>query len=299
MEMFRAIWDPAPAVTRSIAVLPLVFHFFAFVGYASYLEAVLDVSLAFVKQGRVTGIFLSCLWSPPAGLLGALFTLFLAYGVLTNVANMERELGSGKLIVWAASSTVAVNLLFLLIAFALDTVSPLVGLPPTWSQVPCHGLVVLAVLAITVSKMMNPEVQTLFFGLIPMKNKYYPLALVAFFVLLSGQMALGDVAAVAVGYVHKRLGLQGKLLSDHTLTRLESSRFGCIFGKGLFGGRWVAVRESGGGTGLDGGASVLPTTSAAGGGYTLIGRPQGGPQLQAQAGVQFAVFQGSGNRLGS
>lgn len=276
-------------------MLPLVFHFFAFVGYASYLEVVLDLSLAGVKQGRVTGIVLSCLWAPPAGLLGTLFTLFLAYGVLTSVSGMERALGSGKLIVWAVSSTVAVNLLFLLIAFALDTVS-LGGLP--WAQVPCHGLVVLAVLAITVNKMMNPEVQTNFFGLIPMKNKYYPLALVAFFVLLSGPMALGDVAAVAVGYVHKRLGLQGELLSDHTLTRLESSRFSCIFGKGLFGGRWVTVRESSGGTGLDGGAPVLPTTSAAGGGYTLIGRPQGAPQQQAQAGVQFAVFSGAGNRLG-
>jgi len=297
MEMLRGIWEPAPAVARSLAVLPLVFHFFAFVGYASYLEVVLDLSLAGVKQGRVTGILLSCLWAPPAGLLGTLFTLFLAYGVLTSVTSMERALGSGKLVVWVVSSTVAVNLLFLLMAFALDTVSPLVGLPPVWARVPCHGLVVLAVLAITVSKMMNPEVQTLFFGMIPMKNKYYPLALVAFFVLLSGVMALGDVAAVAVGYVHKRLGLQGQLLSDHTLTRLESSRFACIFGKGLFGGRWVTVRESGGGTGLDGGAPVLPT-SAAGGGYTLIGRPQGGPQQQAQAGVQFSVFSGSGNRLG-
>ncbi|CAK0860176.1 unnamed protein product, partial [Prorocentrum cordatum] len=271
MEMLRGIWSPAPAVTRSIAVLPLVFHFFALVGYSSYLEVVLDLSLAGVKQGRVTGILLSCLWAPPAGLLSSLFALFLAYGVLNSVAGMERALGSGRLILWVVSSTVAVNLLFLLLAFALDALSPLVGLPPIWARVPCHGLVVLAVLSITASKMMNPEVQTLFFGLIPMKNKYYPLALVAFFVLLSGPMALGDVAAVAVGYLHKRLGLQGELLSEHTLTRLESSRFACICGRGLFGGRWVPVRESVGGTGLDGGAPVLPTTSAGGGGYTLIG----------------------------
>jgi len=279
-----------------MVALPLAFHVLGFV-WASELATLLDLTLIGVKQFRVTGIFLSCLWQPPDGILSSVFTLLFGYMTLKTLPNLERSNGSGKMIMWITISTVVVNVCFLLMAFCLDFVWRAFRWQSKWPLIPCHGVVVLAVLAITLQCLANPEETTSFFGMIPLRSKYYPLALVGFFALFNGEMALGDFAAVAVGYAHERLGLSRCVPSDSLLTRWESARYTLIFGRHLFGGRWVSVRESFGGTGL-GGGSLLTTSSPARAGYTVIGRPQGAGR-QEQPGTQFAVFSGRGNRLGS
>jgi hypothetical protein len=271
-------------------VLPLAFHGLGFL-YVPLLQVALDLSLAGVKRGYVLGILWSCLWEPPGSILSSLFALLLAYMVVSRLADLERANGSGKVIMLIATSTVAINLTFLLLAAVLDFFWGIAGWPSVWPMVPCHGLINLAVFAITLQSLANPEAQTSFFGIIPMKSKYYPLFLVGVFGLLNGPMILGEVAAVAVGYAQERLGLWSLLPSESRLARWESARYTIVFGRKLFGGSWVSTRESFGGT-------TLPRTDPSRAGYTVIGRPQQGHARQEPAGMQFSVFSGRGNRLG-
>ncbi|CAE7538100.1 unnamed protein product [Symbiodinium natans] len=217
-----------------------------------------------------------------------LFSLLIAFWVLSQLPRVERALGSSKLLLGAALATVAINLLFLLMVFLLDSLSQLQGQGSMWPFIRSHGLIPLGIYAITLQSLQAGEAETTFFG-IPMKAKYYPMVLVAVFALLNGPAVLPDVAALIMGYLHNRARLDAMLPSDGKLQRWENSPFSFVLGRQLFGGHWVQVGQAGAGLATWGGAT-LPR-------HHVI-RPNAAPAGPAQ-GTEFRVFQGSGHRLGS
>lgn len=255
----------------------------------------LDLSLISFSRGRFWTVLTSLLWEPPRSVLSTLFALLLAFWVLNGAPTLERANGSGRLLVWTAAASVAVNVTFLILAQALHMVWQALGWMSIWPLVQCHGIMPLGVFAMTARCSAAPDIETQFFGL-RMKNKYYPLVLVGLFGLLSGPAVLQDVAGLIVGYFHERpLRLRSLLPAEATVTNWESGR-GCIFGRSFFGGQWVRIADSFGGSGLEGGFSGLPTSQ----GYTMLGRPQARRQSREMpAGTQFQVFGGRGQRLGS
>lgn len=288
-----ATWDRAPAVTRSLTIIPLFLHVLGF-AFGPQLQYFLDLSLIGVKGGRVWTIFTSMWWEPPGSLFGTLFTLLLAFWVLNGVPMLEQANGSGRLLLWTAASSVAVNVAFLLLALLLDLLWQASGQMSIWPMLPCHGLMPLAVFAMTARCLATPDSEVSLFGL-PLKSKYYPFVLVCFFGLLSGPGVLQDVAGLVVGCFHEKpLRLRSLLPSDATVLRWEDKKLG-PFGRRLFGGQWLKVGEAFGGSGLDGVDRGLP----GGPGYTVMGRPRAQQGGGAPEPPRFQVFAGRGQRLGS
>lgn len=288
-DQMSSLWGQAPAVTRSTAVIPLALHLAGF-AFGPYLHLALNLSLGGVMMGRVWPIFISALWEPPGSFMNTIFAFLVAFWVLCGLPDLERANGSGRLLVWMMAASIAINICFLPLAAALDFAWSVMGWMSIWPMVPCRGIMPLATCALTARCAANPEAETSFFG-IRMRSKFYPLVLIGILGILNGPAILQDVAGVFIGYMHERpLKLRSRLPSDSTLTRWES-RVGCIFGRRLFSGEWVRVRDSIGGSGLGGDDSGLPMR----GGYTMIGRPQtSGPPVV----TQFQVFGGRGQRLG-
>jgi len=187
------------------------------------------------------------------------------------------------MLIWTTCSAVVINLLFLAFAFMLDVLYSSLGWPSEWPVIPCRGLIPVAIYAITLQSLAAGDAPTSFFG-IPLKSRHYPLVLVGLFVLLGGPTALQDVTGLALGYLHGWLKLDTFLPSDGKLQRWERPP-ALLFGRRLFGGRWVRVDEA---TGHD---SQLPT-------YRPINQP-GRRDPRTGPGAQFPVFQGAGHRLGS
>mmetsp|Transcript_77761 Transcript_77761/g.186574 ORF Transcript_77761/g.186574 Transcript_77761/m.186574 type:complete len:283 (+) Transcript_77761:55-903(+) len=280
LDFVAGLWKDAPAVTRALTAVPLLLHV---AGHFWGQLALLNLSLLSFRYGCFWGVLTSAVWEPPGGLLQSLFSLLIAFWVLSQLPRVERALGSAKLLLAAAMAAVAINLLFLLMAFLLDWLSQLKGQASVWPFVKSSGLIPLAIYGLTVQSLQAGEAETTFFG-IPMKAKYYPMVLVGLFTLLSGPAVLPDIAALAMGYLHSRAHLDAMLPSDGKLQRWERPP-ALLFGRRLFGGRWVRVDEA---TGHD---SQLPT-------YRPINQP-GRRDPRTGPGAQFPVFQGAGHRLGS
>lgn len=290
-ETLSGLWAQAPAVTRSLVVLPLTLHVAGFV-WGPFLQNALDLSLMGFRRGNFWTLLTPLLWEPPGSLLSTLFALLLAYFVLSGVPTLERAEGSGRFLCVVASSSVAINIAFLLLAQLLDMIWRALGWLSLWPLVPCHGMMPLAVFAMSARCFAAPEGEAQFFGF-RIRNKYYPLVLVAIFGLVSGPAVLQDVAALIIGkFYEKPLQLRWFLPSEATVMRWESSGMRCLFGRHLFGGRWVSVGEASGGSGLVAG----PGLPGAGQGYTMLGRPQARPA--APVASEFRVFAGRGQRLG-
>eukprot|EP00929_Paragymnodinium_shiwhaense_P007380 TRINITY_DN111278_c0_g1_i1.p1 TRINITY_DN111278_c0_g1~~TRINITY_DN111278_c0_g1_i1.p1 ORF type:complete len:302 (-),score=28.58 TRINITY_DN111278_c0_g1_i1:35-940(-) len=298
-DQLSLLWAAAPAVTRTVVVIPLSLNIANFF-IADYLNVACGLSLASVYQARLWTIFTAGLWQRPGGLLNFLFFLLITYFLLQGLAGLERANGSGRLLTWISSLSVAINLLFLVLAQLLHVVFQAAGRPTlTWLLVPCQGLMPLVVFGITVRSLAMPDVETSFF-FIRVKNRYYPLVLITIFGLMSGPMVLQDVAALILGFVYQRLRLDALLPTDETLRGWELRRargpcgLGALFGRRFFGGRWVSIHEAGdGGWGTELGVRGNAMPAHRGYGYTVVG------QQQNQGQTPFPVFTGSGQRLGS
>mmetsp|Transcript_118989 Transcript_118989/g.237205 ORF Transcript_118989/g.237205 Transcript_118989/m.237205 type:complete len:302 (+) Transcript_118989:70-975(+) len=295
-----AAWEQAPAVSRSLVVLPLVLHG-ASLFFGPILQEVFGLSLGSVRQGRVWTMFTYVLWDPYQSLLSTAFALLVAFWVMTGVPTLERRVGSCRLLALVAITAVAISSIFLLLAQVLDLLWQASGWLSIWPRVSCIGLVPLAVAAVTAQCMSVPDSETQIFG-IRMKSYIYPFVMVGLFSLFSGPAVLPDVAALFAGCMFCKGPLRLSMLvpSENTAMRWESGR-ACIFGRHLFGGQWVKVGESHGdlfaGAGSDGG---LPMRQ----GYTVMGRSQTQGfgvvgNVATTGATEFRVFGGRGQRLGN
>ncbi|CAE7915505.1 unnamed protein product [Symbiodinium necroappetens] len=219
LDFVAGLWKDAPAVTRALTAVPLLLHV---AGHFWGQLALLNLSLLSFRYGCFWGVLTSAVWEPPGGLLQSLFSLLIAFWVLSQLPRVERALGSAKLLLAAAMAAVAINLLFLLMAFLLDWLSQLKGQASVWPFVKSSGLIPLAIYGLTVQSLQAGEAETTFFG-IPMKAKYYPMVLVGLFTLLSGPAVLPDIAALAMGYLHSRAHLDAMLPSDGKLQSFSKS----------------------------------------------------------------------------
>jgi len=292
-----ASWEQAPAVTRSLVVLPLVLHG-ASLFFGPILYQVFSLSLGSVRQGRFWTMLSFVLWDPYTSLLSTAFALLVAFWVMTGVPTLERGVGSGRLLAMVAIASVATSSIFVLCAQVLDLLWQAFGWLSMWPLVPCNGLVPLAVAAVTAQCMSSdPNAETSIFG-IRMKSYIYPFVMVGLFSLFSGPAVLQDVAALIVGCLFCKGPMRLSMLmpSESTAMRWESGR-ACIFGRRLFGGQWVKVGESHGDPfAADGGS--LPVRQ----GYTVMGRSgrQGLPgHGEPAGGTEFRIFAGRGQRLGN
>jgi len=161
----------------------------------------------------VSGMQDGRLWSLPlfwlVARLGAssgielLFAAVSAMAALSYFPRLEQEHGTFRFLIWFMLSSSAVGVLYLFLAFGMAQ------LDPTWYMVPCSGLWPMFVIAMTSQSLgMPPDASTSLFGLVPLPMRWYPLALIAFFSLISMRLELDLLAAwlIALGIHHSSGG---------------------------------------------------------------------------------------------
>eukprot|EP00438_Fugacium_kawagutii_P028673 Skav214051 [mRNA] locus=scaffold2017:372236:379978:- [translate_table: standard] len=157
-----------------------------------------------------------------------------------------------------------------------------------------HGLWPLVMVCLTLTSLSNPDGSTNFWGMVQIPNKWYPIALTAFFMLLNGfRITWSFIAALVVGYAYKKFRFERFLPSKTRLDRLEQ-RF-CRGGRcSLLGTSWIAASAT---SSYDVDVQVDRRYRN----FSDLGdeRATSAPgAATTSAPGQFVAFGGSGNRLG-
>lgn len=217
--------------------------------------------------------------------LMVLFEIFMA---MQYFPSRERQMGSTTFLAWMLIVNLFVDVLYVMAMFLMSYSSVM------HMVMPISGLWPMIMVCLTLRCMSDPSGSTSFWGLVMIPNKFYPLALAAFFCLLSGMRALWDIfAAVAVGYAYPYLPIERMLPSRTCVSRLEQRL--CSGSRGCLGGQWECCAA---GAEYDATDRRYATLRDFGRPQTTSQQPQSAAQGGGGGGSQFTAFSGSGNRLG-
>jgi hypothetical protein len=244
----------------------------------------------------------------------------------------EKVMGSTMLLSWLCLIGVGINVTFLALTFASGKVMVLMGanefhwFGPYYGS-SCTGLWPMYLVFISMRSYADPTGSSSFWGVVQIPNMYYPLAIYAFFSLLSGTFFRPELlAGVVIGYlyVHGHLPLDRALPSRGLVGNLEDKAWlkccqrcclppdgnGCV----ALGARYIFISEALDMPGrsyasldlVDGGARSYQmqnrdsggTSGGGTGGGSSWGGLSGGGTTGGSSGSNFAAFQGSGQRLG-
>eukprot|EP00592_Proboscia_alata_P001973 CAMPEP_0194369628 /NCGR_PEP_ID=MMETSP0174-20130528/17949_1 /TAXON_ID=216777 /ORGANISM="Proboscia alata, Strain PI-D3" /LENGTH=364 /DNA_ID=CAMNT_0039146681 /DNA_START=164 /DNA_END=1258 /DNA_ORIENTATION=- len=237
----------------------------------------------------------------------SLLSLVFAYlSFVENGKRLEYSMGSVQFLVLLVTVGLSVNVAFCIISAALYFATGSQGYLIAGSE--SIWIVLLGLIAIECSKAPQDTVRKLFIFNVPVR--YYPLAILALFSLLSGyKMSYG--LSVAVGYAYGFDKLNFLKIRSSTTQRWESaegcltnftSRPGWIYGQNATGtGAWNDTQRQG----QDGGTQWQPTsffrgqqTSEAAAGRT--NNSNEGASLRAPGKTKKpSFFTGGGQTLGS
>jgi len=217
-------------------------------------------------------------------------TLFEIYMAMAYFPTREKELGSTTFLIWIVLVNFMVNIVFLLLMFALSYI-----MGGMYTMMNINGLWPMLMICITLRCLGDPNGSTSFWGLVQIPNKWYSICLAGFFCLLSGMRVMWDfVAALIVGYSYLPLRLERFLPSRTWASKAErrcvgSGRCNC------FRAAWVAAVDTPG--------YAAESTDRRYATLSDFGRSGGGSQPLTQAREvqptgRFEAFGGAGNRLG-
>lgn len=312
-NVVQPLWADCPAVTRFVcAGLPAASISLMILGSA--LEPVAQLTemlftcslLTVVKKFWVWTLLTGPLYSPIGSGMAFLFTLFQIYMGMMSFPIREKELGSMNFIVWSFAVIALISVAYLCVMFLFTlwyhgTFTELHYWGNRWG-----GLWPLIIVCLTLRMLGDPTGSTSFWGLVQIPNKWYPVAIVCFFCLLSGMRVLWElVAALAIGYADPWIKLEQRLLIVRgCASRLEQTCFGCCVRGGFLGASWVAAPNAQAGASWasredDGRYSNLSDFGRSGGGQQLSAQGRTVQAGGSGGGGSFTAFAGSGNRLGS
>jgi len=233
-----------------------------------------------------------------------LMILFELYMAMNYFPSYEKDLGSMGFLIWIFYVNMLTSLVFL--AFMGLTVlyyhlsGNVMGELFTRRN-GIHGLWPLVMVCLTLTSLSNPDGHTNFWGMVQIPNKWYPIALTAFFMLLNGfRIMWSFIAALAVGYAYSKFRLERFLPSKTRIDRFEQRC--CRGGRcSLLGTSWIAASST---SSFDVDVQVDRRYRN----FTDFGQAERTSQSAPSAGAgnggsgggggQFVAFGGSGNRLG-
>merc|ERR1740123_40492 len=168
------------------------------------------------------------------------------------------------------------------------------------------GLWPLIMVVLTARCLSDPQGSSSFWGLVQIPNKWYPLALVAFFSLLNGfQIMWNLIAALVIGYTYHIAKYERFLPSKVRLARLEAR---CCRGGAIscLSAAWVPATNTPGfevESGTRRYATLGDFASSGTGSQLTSQNNQNTTQPSSSGGGgggggNFTAFAGSGNRLG-
>lgn len=219
------LWADCPALSRGLVVgYPIVSILLMIIANTSdtglsVTEAMFFCSLDNIKRLRLWTLAIGPFFKPVTNGFGFLMILFEMYMVMAYFPHREKELGSTIFIYWMFLMNLLVNLVYL----AAMVLLYMVFKQPSYLSNSVHGLWPLVMLCLTLRLMGDPNGSTSFWGLVMIPNKWFPLCLVGFFMLLGGLTIQWElIAALAIGYGYPYLPIKALLLSPQRASRLES-----------------------------------------------------------------------------
>jgi len=204
-------------------------------------------------------------------------------------------MGSTTLLILTLLMNVLVNIVFLVFIFVLGM---LLYVPWEQSSV---GLWPLIMVVLTARCLSDPQGSSSFWGLVQIPNKWYPLALVAFFSLLNGMQIMWNfIAALVIGYTYHIVRYERVLPSKVRVARFEARC--CQGGRcGILSAGWIPATNSPGFE-VESGTrryATLGDFASSGSGSQLTSQNNTQPPSSGGGGGgNFTAFAGSGNRLG-
>lgn len=333
-ERANGMWEDAPAMTRILLVMYPLSWFLTMI-----MEDFMAVLFYFTPsslfdQWRFWTIVTSSFVQFPSGspLMDMIVLVFVMMILGQELPQREKVMGSTLMLWWLSVIGVSIRVCFLVLTFVVGKVMVLMGAGEMHWYGPyvgagCTGLWPMYLVFISLKSYSDPTGSSSFWGVVQIPNMYYPLAIYAFFSLLSGTFFRPELlAGVVVGYVyvHGHIPLDRALPSRNTVARMEDSAWrtccqrcclppdgsGCVAlgakyifisealdipGRsyaslddvGLGGARTFQMQNRGGDRGDDSGGG----SRWGGFGGSASGGGGGG-------GSSFEAFQGSGQRLG-
>lgn len=182
--------NSAPAGTRCI----LGAHCLASVAslLLPSLGNIFNLSVAGLLSGKIASLpafWLVAKLGPNPG-FGLLFMVISAFVSLSYLPPFEQEYGTLKFLTWYVLSATFIGSLYIIVAVLMAQFDPL------WYMMPCNGLWPMLVLAMTLRSLAQPpDAATSLFGFIQLPMRWYPLALIAFFSLMSMRFEVALLAA--------------------------------------------------------------------------------------------------------
>lgn len=298
------MWAECPMLTRMVIVgypaMSIGLLVFASVseGTAWIVDSLFDCNLDNLMSLKLWTFLWGPLYMPMQSGMAFLMILFELYMSMQYFPSHEKEMGSTGFLVWIFFVNTVTSLVFLGIQLCTLLYYHLSGnvLGEAFTRASgLHGLWPLIMVCLTLTALSNPDGSTNFWGMVQIPNKWYPIALTAFFMLLNGFRIMWNfIAALAVGYAYKKFRFERILPSKTRLDRLEQRC--CRGGRcSLLGTSWIPASSS---ASFDVDVQLDrryrnfsdlgddPASAPAAGGTT--GGTSG----------QFVAFGGSGNRLG-
>jgi len=204
-------------------------------------------------------------------------------------------MGSTTLLVWTLLMNGLVNVVFLILMFVLG-----MFFDGPWEH-SSVGLWPLIMVVLTARCLSDPQGSSSFWGLVQIPNKWYPLALVAFFSLLNGMQIMWNfIAALVIGYTYHIVRYERLLPAKVRLASLEAR---CFQGGrcGILGAGWIPATNTPGFE-VDSGSrryATLGDFAGSSSGTQLASQNNTQPPSSVVgSGSNFVAFAGSGNRLG-
>jgi len=205
-NIVQPMWQDCPALTRMVVVgYPALSIMLVLLGSVAeeYVARLFSCDLYTVtRHYAIWTLFTSAFYLPFQGGMSFLTMLFELYMAMMTFPAREKDLGSCTFLIWMMMIVGLTNVGYLAIMFVLSTIAD-----PIYAFMPSQGLWPLVMVCITLRSLADSEGQTSFFGLVQIPNKWYPIALVGFFSLISMSLRWNLVVAVALGYGYPFLRL--------------------------------------------------------------------------------------------
>eukprot|EP00931_Biecheleriopsis_adriatica_P077669 TRINITY_DN51189_c0_g1_i1.p1 TRINITY_DN51189_c0_g1~~TRINITY_DN51189_c0_g1_i1.p1 ORF type:complete len:334 (-),score=55.72 TRINITY_DN51189_c0_g1_i1:41-1042(-) len=297
-NVIQPLWAECPMLTRLVIVgypaMSVVFTLAASAGFDWLVGSLFMASIDSLKQFKLWTLLWGPFFNPLSNGMAFLMILFELYMAMGHFPWNEKELGSTTFLLWMFMINVLTSLVFDAIMFCFAMYHRGTIYEVLYSAQSVHGLWPLVMVCLTLSSLSNPDGFSNFWGLVQIPNRWYPVALTAFFMLINGMRIQWNlIAALVVGYGYVKLGLQRFLPSRTKADRMEQ-RF-CRGGRcGLLGASWVTAAST----------SAFDVDSQVDRRYANLsdfgGGRSGGQTASSNRGgsSNFTAFAGSGNRLG-
>mmetsp|Transcript_72630 Transcript_72630/g.135686 ORF Transcript_72630/g.135686 Transcript_72630/m.135686 type:complete len:286 (+) Transcript_72630:106-963(+) len=281
---FQGLWEDSAGCTRLVVVAAtsLSLSVSLFGSWLAPLQLLAPPCSVYnvIYRGMVWAMPLSFVYQPVPFGPAWLFFALQVYLLLAQVAPRERQLGSTSFMFWLLltnSLISAVYLLFMLLCRSMID-------PQVYTLLPMAGLWPVIIVAMTLRSLARPD-EVINFTVLQIPGKWMPVFLICLSTLLRGQLPWDLIAAISVGYMHEKCGID-QLAQSRRLQTL-AARLACISSGSILGGKWLGVGDSWQTADPERGQA------SASGAHTVF---RSGGQVSSS---KVRPFSGAGQRLGS